>query len=101
MRIRLILCLVVLVFYSCKKEKIGSILNSEARIKTFKIEDYQVELLSDSIIISVDYNIDISSMRPEIEISFGAEISPKSRQVMDFTKDVKYTITAEDGTVRS
>lgn len=41
---------------------------------------------------------DITQVAPDIKISDYATISPPSGQVQNFTEDVKYTVTAEDGT---
>ncbi|GAA5024030.1 hypothetical protein GCM10011506_07300 [Marivirga lumbricoides] len=44
---------------------------------------------------------DLSALIPSIEISQGASISPAGDQAMDFTGEVKYTVTAQDATTKS
>lgn len=77
------------------------ILSNKAEIIEFMIpeikslgiidDDFVIEL-SDEFLVPDQYYI------PEIEISPGASISPDPSQPMNFSKDVSYTVTAEDGT---
>ncbi len=41
---------------------------------------------------------DFASLKPVIEVSPGASVSPASGEVQDFTSPVEYTVTAQDGT---
>lgn len=43
---------------------------------------------------------DFASLKPTIELSAGATISPASGVAQDFTNPVEYTVTAEDGTTK-
>ena len=43
---------------------------------------------------------DFASLKPTIEVSAGASISPASGEVQDFTSPVEYTVTAQDGTTK-
>ncbi len=45
-----------------------------------------------------EWNVDLTSIAPEITISPAAEITPESGYARDFTSPVTYTVTAEDGT---
>lgn len=44
---------------------------------------------------------DVTNLAPEIIISEKATISPKSGVAQDFTSPVRYTVTAEDGSIKS
>ena len=50
-----------------------------------------------SVVFEVVYGTDVTSLKPTIEVSLNALISPASGQVQDFTNPVTYYITAEDG----
>ena len=41
---------------------------------------------------------DLTALKPTIEVSAGATVSPASGTVQDFTSPVEYTVTAQDGT---
>ena len=45
-----------------------------------------------------EWNVDLTSIAPEITVSPAAEITPESGYARDFTSPVPYTVTAEDGT---
>ena len=45
-----------------------------------------------------EWNVDLTSIAPEITVSPAAEITPESGYARDFTSPVTYTVTAEDGT---
>src|SRR5690606_25439241 len=49
-----------------------------------------------TITAAVPYGTDITSLVPTIEVSEGATVSPEGGQ--DFSSEVTYTVTAEDGT---
>lgn len=50
-----------------------------------------------SITLQLPVGTDITRLAPEINISEGAKVSPASREVINFTNPVTYTVTAEDG----
>ncbi len=43
---------------------------------------------------------DLTSLKPTIQVSEGARISPASNVEQDFTSPVEYTVTAQDGTTK-
>ena len=43
---------------------------------------------------------DFASLKPTIEVSAGASVSPASGEAQDFTSPVEYTVTAQDGTTK-
>src|SRR5690606_7354486 len=49
-----------------------------------------------TISATVPYGTDITALLPTIEVSEGATVSPEGEQ--DFSSEVTYTVTAEDGT---
>ncbi len=49
------------------------------------------------IVSSKATDIDLKKLTPTIEVSQGATLSPASGIAQDFTKDVVYTVTAQDG----
>ena len=53
-----------------------------------------------TITLQMPVGADITSLAPEINISDGAKVSPASREVINFTNPVTYTVTAEDGGVQ-
>ncbi len=77
--------------------------NHDAEILTFDLD----ELVSDVVINSAAATItgqlwagaDTSALKPTITVSNGATIDPESETTQDFTTDVVYTVTAEDGTI--
>lgn len=54
-----------------------------------------------TILISVPYGTDISSLKPEITISEKATINPANREVNDFSNKTEYTVTAENEDFKS
>ena len=79
--------------------------NSEAEILSFSLP----ELMSDSMIDSegatvwaeVVFGTDVTSLSPSITVSEGATIDPESGEETDFSDPVEYTVTAEDGTIKT
>lgn len=45
-------------------------------------------------------SINLKALRPSIKVSEKAIVSPVSGTVQDFTNEIKYTVTAEDGTMQ-
>ncbi|MEO9510874.1 MAG: BspA family leucine-rich repeat surface protein [Flavobacteriaceae bacterium] len=50
-----------------------------------------------TVMIEVEFGADVTSLTPTITLSEGATISPESGVARDFTNQVSYTVTAEDG----
>ena len=63
--------------------------------------DLVTKIESKTIKAQVSDTIDISALKPSIEISEGASISPANIKPLDFTEDVKYTVTAQDTSIKS
>jgi hypothetical protein len=50
-----------------------------------------------AVTVEVTPGTDITALSPQIEVSPGAAIDPPSGVAMDFSKEMVYTVTAEDG----
>ncbi len=50
-----------------------------------------------TITIAISSEIDVTALKPTISLSDKATIDPDNKVAMDFTNDVTYTVTAEDG----
>jgi hypothetical protein len=80
--------------------------NSENSIISFKLEGVKayetsiVEGSKNTISIKVPYNTNLKKLKPLIDISADAKITPESGEEMDFSSYVKYTVTAQNGTPR-
>ena len=55
------------------------------------------EIDGTDIAVHVPPEADLTNLKPEIEISEGATVSPASGAAQDFTEPVEYTVTAENG----
>lgn len=74
--------------------------NSEALIKSFNFNSdsiLNVEVSDNSIIFYILDSTQNLNFAPSIEVSAGAKITPASGVSQDFTNDVTYTVTSEDG----
>ena len=76
--------------------------NDEANITSFVLD----EQTGDAVINSTDHTIAIevaagtvvTSLKPTIELSYGATVTPDTAVAQDFSSAVTYTVTAEDET---
>lgn len=100
--------LVFLFFIGCKDKDLPII--SSAKVITsvsFKKSDNPGlpgdivgKVLTDSIKFEIPLHIPINSLVPTIDFS-GKSIAPANRTAQDFTNDIIYQITAEDGSAQS
>lgn len=60
--------------------------------------DATINAINHTVFIETVIGSDLSALSPSITISAGATIDPASGTEQDFTSDVDYTVTAEDGT---
>jgi len=76
--------------------------SSEKNIVSFVFEDLSPEVTatidqsSKVIEAEVSHDTDITALKPTIDISEKATVSPVSGETVDFSEDVVYTVTAED-----
>ncbi|MCX6753790.1 MAG: DUF5011 domain-containing protein [Candidatus Nomurabacteria bacterium] len=81
--------------------------SGEKLINTFDFQNLSpvvngvVDNTNHTINLTVPYGTNISSMTPIITISDKSTIAPQSGVAKDFTNNVTYTVTAEDGTTQS
>ncbi|MBU2946703.1 DUF5018 domain-containing protein [Zobellia uliginosa] len=102
---RLSMCL-LLIFASCSKDSDETVETQSKSNKNevlefnISIQDTKTELVinSNEIRQAFPSTVDLTSLTPEIVISEKATISPKSGVTQDFSKEVTYTVTAENGT---
>lgn len=102
MKNKLLLLVFSCILFSCSKDD-GPILSSEKELISFAIEKdgntYQGQIDHNSKLITIDIeNLDLSSpLKPSIAIPSGAKIIPSPFTPQDFSKNIDYTITAENG----
>lgn len=91
---------VSLSFQSCSKEE----LSNKNDMLSFLFEQtknpkldktYIGEIINDQVSVDVSYSTDLTNLISSIEISPNATISPTN--ITDFTNEVTYTVTAENG----
>ncbi|WP_405209182.1 hypothetical protein [Aquimarina sp. LLG6339-5] len=61
------------------------------------ISDSELVINLNIVSINALSDIDITNLKPNIEISEGATIHPSPEEAQDFTNGVEYTVTAENG----
>jgi hypothetical protein len=75
--------------------------NTEAEILDFVLAEQtqpaDIDTANHTIDVEVTYGTDITQLSPEITVSDSATIDPESGAAVDFTNEVAYTVTAEDG----
>lgn len=70
----------------------------EAKIISFTIDGSEATINQSAKTINIEgFYDDITSIAPEIKISEGANVTPKSGTPVDFTNAVEYTVTSKDG----
>jgi predicted DNA-binding antitoxin AbrB/MazE fold protein len=80
--------------------------SSDNYIESFRFEGIEGQEVNieegkeNTIRVRVPYKTDIDSLKPIIKVSEGATVNPESGEINNFTDEVIYTVTAEDGTVR-
>lgn len=72
-------------------------ISSEAEIKSFTLAGCEGVIDGEFITVTVPHGTDLTALAPEIEISYNATVTPASGEVQNFTRRVRYTVTAEDG----
>jgi Domain of unknown function (DUF5018) len=107
--------IIIILFMACKEEKVEPVVvvpppppvvvKSAAKdIKTFTIDEVSINGIIDAtaktITITLPEIVNPSEVKPTLTIADKASSSPASGVVQDFTKEVSYTITAEDGTTQ-
>lgn len=90
-------CCTLFAFSSCIKDEAP---NSEADILSFKLPQdvtFGDALVSNNeVVLFVKKGVDISNLKPEIEVSEGATISPSAFGEYDFSIENIFTVTSQD-----
>jgi hypothetical protein len=76
------------------------VLNWETEITAFDfadVDEISVDITTDSVMVMVPQGTDLGALTPTVTVSTGASVSPESGAAQDFTSDVTYTVTAENG----
>ncbi|OFY21019.1 MAG: hypothetical protein A2W98_01620 [Bacteroidetes bacterium GWF2_33_38] len=80
-------------------------LNTEAEIVSFvlaeQVSDATITSGAATVSIEVFAGTDVTALVPTIGISAGADIIPNSGVAQNFTNDVTYTVTAQDGSTKT
>ncbi len=78
--------------------------NTDAKIIEFYIDSYKGEIDQDKgiITVTVPYNYPNSELENKVPsiIWVGKDITPDEDEAQDFTEDIKYTVTAQDPSVK-
>jgi hypothetical protein len=91
--------LLLLCFIGCDTSD-GPTASNEKTINTFAIGDNECVINGETIVVTVPYATDITTLSPTITFS-GKSLIPASGVEQDFTNPVIYTVTAEDGSQKS
>ncbi|MCK4661925.1 MAG: lamin tail domain-containing protein [Bacteroidales bacterium] len=67
-------------------------------VLTEQTGDAIIDTTNHTVAVEVAVGTDVTSLKPTIELSYGATVSPDTSIACDFTDPVVYTVTAEDGT---
>ncbi|GAA4826995.1 glycoside hydrolase family 10 protein [Algivirga pacifica] len=88
-------------FWTCDTQK--EMRSSEANILSFSIEQGGEEVTGlinssrNDIRLEIPHEWNIEALAPTVEVSAYANVSPASGEEKNFTKEVYYTVTAENG----
>lgn len=74
-------------------------LSSECQLLNFSLQTpiQVVEMEGDIIYVYVPYDVDITNLSANIEVSLNAKVLPLCDAVMDYSTPVKYTVISSDG----
>ena len=85
----------------CGSEDDNPILDDDNDIKSFSFSslniDASIDQANSTIKAEVEYDVDITALSPTIVIVSTASITPGSQETQNFSSDVTYTVTAENG----
>ncbi len=70
------------------------------QISSFVVSGVNGEIFSKSILVHLPKGTDLTDLAPVIVVSEGATVVPASGVLQDFSNQVEYTVTAEDGSSR-
>jgi len=95
----------LILLFSCGSDDTDPMvsLSSEKEMINFEIDGIvaTIDNAAGTITATIPEGNDLTSLTPTIEVSPDAQVSPSSGDSQDFTNDVIYTVTAEDGSTSS
>ncbi len=94
-----ILFLSLAMFISCSSDE--EKLSSENELKTFVVENVDTKIENNQIILTFPTHVNKFVIKPVITISDKAQVYPSSESEIDLSLVKQYTVTAEDGTLRT
>lgn len=103
--LRTTLCplIVILAFaglQSCTKEEPLNLIGSDCSIVSMNLKSgdkvLHAQVFPDSILVVADYNLDMTEMTAEFELSEGAIVDPDMSTIRDWSKPMSFTVTAAD-----
>jgi len=86
----------IIILTACTKEREKSSKNDIVDFY-FPNRQYEIKIETNEIIVYMQDTQPVDQMIPVIKVSQHAWVSPASHVARDFTKDVAYTVTAENG----
>lgn len=89
-----------ILFINCGAKEAQEPEKIASKITSFTINGKQATINESAKTITIeDFYDDATSLKPEIKVSEGGDLEPKSGVAKDFTNDVEYTLTSKDGVV--
>lgn len=91
---------------SCEKPEEGLVAakSTNADIVRFRIYQNQnlffdgtIDKEGNTVQVTIPQGIDKSALRPQVLVSSGAVVTPRSGELQDFTHPVEYKVISEDG----
>lgn len=88
---------------SCNKELDLGLKGTDCSVLSFKLKSGEDVLIagvfSESIILTADYDRDLTSMTVEVVLSEGASMFPDPASISDWSSDMEFKVTSADGAV--
>ncbi len=97
----LIICAAL--FCCCHKDKVSPVAPAKSTDKNILFFTFiglpkgEIDQIKKTIQFTVPAGTIVTALKPVIQVSEKASVNPASNQLQDFTKEIAYTITAEDG----
>ncbi|PIQ22928.1 MAG: hypothetical protein COW65_00225 [Cytophagales bacterium CG18_big_fil_WC_8_21_14_2_50_42_9] len=103
-----LLIIALAIFTGCKKDPFEDVMSNERSIEAFTLAEGQigpavVDRATGKVMVNVLQGTDLSQIKPLIQASYKAQVSPASGEPVNFTANnnqMTYTVTAESGQSR-
>jgi hypothetical protein len=92
-----LLGVVMLCVTSCKEDNEDALRSSECDIVSFTTGGEAWTISGTNITKTFPHGTDVTALAPTITVSDGATVNPASGAAQNFSQDVTYTVTADDG----